>query len=58
MKNEMKVTSENFPVAYAAMDEAAKKFWKYPDAEWQGEFLRQWARDHDDRELMEALGDN
>jgi len=31
------------PAAYAAMDEAAKGFWAYPDAKWQDNFLETWA---------------
>ena len=26
----------------AAQDKAAASFWKYPDADWQLEFQRQW----------------
>lgn len=49
------VTSKNFPAAFQAMDEAAREFWAYPDAEWQDDFLLHWAIEHQDETLLEAL---
>jgi hypothetical protein len=40
------IDSKTFPAAYAAMDEAAKAFWAYPDENWQENFLAQWGRDN------------
>jgi hypothetical protein len=31
---------------HAAMDAAAKAFWKYPDAEWQANFAEAWRAGH------------
>jgi hypothetical protein len=49
------ITSTTYPEAFAAMDEAAKAFYAYPDTDWQDAFLLQWAQEHGDRELTEAL---
>jgi hypothetical protein len=49
------VTSENFPAAFAAMDQTAKECWAYPSPEWQESFLHQWASDHGDELLKKAL---
>lgn len=51
----MNITPENFPAAFAAMDEAAKEFWTYPNRDWQNNFLRQWAHEHGDIALLDAL---
>lgn len=50
------ITSENFPEAFAAMDAAAKEFWAYPDEKWQESFLRHFAEERGDQDLMDALG--
>jgi hypothetical protein len=50
------ITTANFPAAFAAMDEAAKAFWAYPDEEWQENFLVQWGRENGVAELA-ALAD-
>ena len=50
-----KVSKEYFPAAFAAMDAEASAFWAYPDAEWQENFLRQWAEAHDHQALIAAL---
>lgn len=52
----MDITKENFPSAFAAMDQAAKAFWAYPGPDWQEEFLRHWAVSRADTQLMQALG--
>ncbi len=48
------IDEKTFPAAFAAMDEAAAQFWAYPDAEWQDEFLLEWARENDP-ELLAVL---
>ena len=52
----MILDSNNFPSAFAAMNDAAKAFWAYPDLDWQDAYLRQWAQAHADQALIEALG--
>lgn len=49
------IDSNNFPEAFADMNEAAKAFWSYPDLDWQEAYLRQWAHAHGDSALFEAL---
>ncbi len=51
----MNINSTNFPEAFEAMNEAAKAFWAYPDADWQDAFLLQWAQEHGDKALCEEL---
>lgn len=51
----MNLTSENFPMAFAAMDVAAAEFWAYPDEEWQLGFLGDWAEAHGDADLLAAV---
>lgn len=53
--NAVAVVPENFPEAFAAMDEAATKFWAYPNAQWQEEFLVQWAKKNNDTLLAMSL---
>lgn len=50
-----KVSKEYFPAAFAAMDAEASEFWAYPDAQWQDNFLHQWAEAHDHQALIAAL---
>jgi hypothetical protein len=52
MKN---LTSNDFPAAFAAMDEAARKFWAYPNTRWQINFLHTYANETNDTELAAAL---
>jgi hypothetical protein len=49
------ITSTTYPEAFAAMDEAAKAFWAYPNQDWQDAFLLQWAQAHGDRDLTASL---
>ena len=49
------LTSENFPMAFAAMKAEAREFWAFPGKEWQLGFLEDWAKAHDDSDLLEAL---
>ena len=51
------VNASNFPAAYTAMDTAARQFWAYPDADWQGDFLAAYAAKHGDVALAAALGE-
>ena len=51
----MSVTPENFPAAFAAMDDAASEFHTYPGSEWQYRFLLSWAQTHDCSALEKAL---
>ena len=51
----MDITSLNFPEAFAAMDNAAKEFWAYPDSDWQDSFLLQWGERNGNAALVAEL---
>ena len=51
----MTIDNKNFPAAFAAMDAAASAFWAYPDAEWQDNFLRDYALAQGDSVLLALL---
>jgi hypothetical protein len=53
MSKTKQITAENFPAAFAAMDEAAKALWAYPGQDWQAEFLAQWGKENKVAELAD-----
>lgn len=42
------MNSSSHPELFTAMDEAAKAFWAYPNAEWQDQFIERWLEEHGD----------
>lgn len=49
------MNTNNIPAAaMAAMDQAAKAFWAYPNAEWQDAFLAQWMQTNETLGELEA----
>ena len=54
------ITSETFPMAFAAMDAAVKAagFWAYPGPEWQEAFLADFAASTGDKALSSALAES
>lgn len=52
------ITPDNFPQAFKALDIASSPYWAYPTPKWRSNFLRAWATEKNDVQLLAALGED